>query len=200
TMLEWYRSYVGLEAIQQELEELIQFLSGSPIPFRKATVADLFLQFTSYQLTPDTSREELSIWARELGLDQHPSDDWNDLFFRIFMEKVEAQIGSEPLFVYDFPSQQASLSKVVEGWSQRFELYWGGMELANAYLEVNDPQQNQDRFEKEANNRRASGKEISPFDEEYFRLLNQGMPPASGIAVGLDRLWAVLNSKNQIRW
>lgn len=199
-MMEWYRSYEGLGALKQDLQELVQLLATDEVCFTEATVAELFWQYAGFKLSPQTRLDELRDWAGQLNIDSHESDDWNDLFFRIFMDKIEPHLGqSGPLFVSQFPASQASLAQInAAGWSERFELYWQGVELANAYLEVNSPKINMERFQAEKRLRELSGKDLAPFDDQFFKYLEEGMPPASGIALGLDRLFMVLRGESSI--
>ncbi len=200
TMLEWYRAFATLDDLVSDLEDLLQTLSGSPIKLVRKTLAQVFVEETGFVLTPATSKAEMSQWAQALQVEFRDDDDWNDLFFRIFMEKVEPGLGSEaPLVVECFPAQQASLAQISEeGWAQRFELYWKGVELANAYLEVNDPNENRRRFAKESELRRGANATVAPVDQSFYALLDSGMPPASGIALGLDRLYAVFNGQSHL--
>ena len=191
TMLEWYRAYVNLDAIKNDVCDLLKSLVPNIPEPESLRVSEAFMKWLGFELKPETSRDELYQLASACGLDTASDDDWNDLFFRIFMEKIEPQLGlSGPLFLSHFPSQQASLSQIDgEGWSQRFELYWQGVELANAYLEVNNPEENRKIFLSEQSLREKKGASVAEVDEGFFNKLESGMPPASGIALGLDRLF-----------
>lgn len=196
TMLEWYRSFAPLDSIAEDLNNLIQFLKPGTEKIKSMTVSQLFAEKLEVNLTPATTVNELKKWADQFEIDFARDDDWNDLFFRIFMEKIEPGLGANgPILLWYYPAQQASLAKISkDGWAQRFELYWKGVELANAYLEVNDPSENRLRFEEEAQKRLQSGVSRSPMDENFFHWMEFGMPPASGIALGLDRLFKIVNS------
>jgi elongation factor P--(R)-beta-lysine ligase len=196
TMLEWYRTFTDLEAIKADIKGLLaQLLPVAPeIP--TYTVAQLFMLCTGRQLTPTTGRDQLWQWASELGLNPSQDDDWNDLFFRIYMAKVETHLAQQEFcFIENFPRQQASLAQInSQGWAQRFELYWQGVELANAYLELNDPNENRLRFQQEQRLREERGAPASGWDEDFFLNLDHGLPPASGVALGLSRLYRKLKN------
>ncbi len=197
TMLEWYRAFSGLNVIVDDLKGLLEAFTGERRVEEKS-MPQAFFEGTGFQLKPDTSRDELLAWAGALGIDAGADDDWNDLFFRIFLEKIEPALGLAcPVIIKDFPAQQASLAQLnSKGWAQRFELYWKGVELANAYLEVNSPCEIRERFAQEAQLRVDSGHPVAPLDSEFFDFLESGMPPASGIALGLDRLFALMNGRD----
>lgn len=199
-MLEWYRSYAPLEQLQDDIVGLIQHLTGTTIELKHLTVAACFMEELGFLLTPTTTAEELTQLATSIGISAHPSDDWNDLFFRIFIERIEPYLKNQGAMILSkFPWQQASLSKVdSDGWSQRFEFYWDGIELANAYAEVNDPAINRQRFEEQRELRKTAEREASGWDEDYFGQLLSGMPPCSGIALGLDRLFMVIKGQQEL--
>jgi len=199
TMLEWYRTYVDLETIKTDLMSLLENLAGKSLKFRTFTLSQCFEKVLDFKLSPATSREQLIALAQSAQIDFHESDDWNDLFFRIFMEKIEPFLADKGLcFLEKFPPQQASLSRIdKEGWSERFEFFANGVELANAYHELNDPFENKRRFQVEMDLRKSRKAELSGQDLGFFEELKNGMPPASGIALGLSRLyqcWPLLNS------
>lgn len=194
TMLEWYRAYSGLETLMADVEALFEHFEEKPRNIQHWRIPDLFQQYAGLLLTPDTTEQELQSCLRKWELHFDKTDDWNDLFFRIYIAKIEpALVGRDLIFVSHFPATQASLSRVdADGWAQRFEVYCEGVELANAYLEVNDPELNRRIFAKESNLRQTKGHSVSPLDQDFFDHLQSGMPPASGIALGLDRLFQLL--------
>ncbi len=191
TMLEWYRTYVDLEKIKLDLVGLLENLARKSLKFKTFTVSQCFEEVLDFKLYPTTSRHELMALARATQIDLDDSDDWNDLFFRIFIEKIEPFLTQQGFcFLEKFPPQQASLSRIdKEGWSERFEFFANGVELANAYHELNDPLENQRRFQEEAQLRQSRHAEPSGQDLDFFEELKNGMPPACGIALGLSRLY-----------
>lgn len=195
TMLEWYRAFRGLDAISEDVASLIEFLAPKAPKVKKTTMAELFEAHLGARLSPKTTRSELRAIAESHEIDSSADDDWNDLFFRLFIEKIEPFLGQHgPLIVRQFPPSQASLAQIdSEGWSARFEVYWKGVELANAFLEVNCPEENIRRFAAETEKRAGAGRAVADMDQDFFSSLQLGMPPAGGIAMGLDRLFKVCN-------
>ena len=199
TMLEWYQSFEDLSKAVKDVSELLEHLLGKPMTVDRVRLSQCFKEQTAFILKAETSQKELLDWACQLNIKTHPRDQWNDIFFRIFMEKVEPHLGKEnPVVVFDWPHQQASLARIKGGWSQRFELYWKGVELANAYQEVNDPSENVRRFEREQELRRKEGRFLCDFDENFFREMESAMPPAVGVALGLNRLFMLCRSRESL--
>ncbi len=207
-MLEWYQAFVGLDSVQKELMGLLTYLSHAQliphwdqrISIKSISMSELFLKYLDFILQPHTSQAELeNLCQREkihLGSGDHT---WNDLFHFLFLEKIEPHLfGEGPLFITHFPPQQSALARLSkEGWAERFEFYWQGMELANAFHEVNDPKEQKKRDLRDQEEKLKLGKEAIPFDESFYQALESGMPPASGIALGMERLfmaaWGIKN-------
>ena len=117
-----------------------------------------------------------------------PFADWDqDRFDFDMATKIEPSLPKEPTFLIDYPPQAASLSKLRGGVAERWELYVDGMELANAFTELTDAEEQRRRFEAAREERRGIGEADYPLDEEFLRLL-QFMPPSGGVALGVDRL------------
>lgn len=199
-MLEWYRAYAGLDAIIDDLRALLAHLQAE-FPQKKienlkvVTMAELFFeQCSGFELRPDTSRDQLFELCERLSLRPMKNDTWDDLFFRVVIEKIEPSLDREtPTIVRDYPQPQAALARLSEdGWAQRFELYWQGLEIANAFDELNDPKQNEDRFKSDLEKRKLSGRESHAVDQELVASFYSGMPPAGGIALGVERLFMAL--------
>lgn len=196
-MLEWYRAGEDLEAIRGDLERLIRSTCAalkitkvSSKKFRRVTVADLFKKHVGFTLTPTTTLADLQTLARKLGLNSE-GHDWDDLFGLIFVDRIEAKIDArEPLFVESYPPSQAAYARIgKDGWAERFELYWKGLEIANAFHELNDPRVQKARMREDLSKKKQVGRKSIKLDQEFFRALESGMPPSSGIAVGLERLF-----------
>lgn len=201
-MLEWYRAYATLEAIADDVEGLLKVLtrrfgrgSEQSVVLKRTTVAELFSRaFPGFELKPDTTREELAALAERTGVRILETDTWDEIFFRLFLEKVEPHLEVDgPVLVRDYPPSQAALSRIgASGFADRFEVYWRGLEIANAFHELNDPDENVKRFMRDAEVKKALGKPSFPMDQELVESLRFGMPPSGGIALGLDRLFMAL--------
>ena len=108
----------------------------------------------------------------------------------------------QPTLVYDYPVEASPLSKKKPddpNWVERFEIYAGGMEIANAYSELNDPQEQRRRFEEQVDQRAQGEHEAHEMDEDYIRALCYGMPPTAGEGIGIDRLTMLLTDSHTIR-
>ena len=120
-----------------------------------------------------------------------------DIFERLYEDRL-----AHPTFVYDFPTEVSPLSKQKPGDQdtvERFELYIGGFEVANAFSELNDPAEQRRRFEAQIDSRAAGNLEAHVMDEDYIRALEYGLPPAGGEGVGIDRLVMLLTNSPSIR-
>jgi len=141
-------------------------------------------------LAPDLER--LTAAACHLGISPHPGDDWEALYFRIFLERIEPVLGvGTPTILYDYPLSMAALSRRKPSdprLAERFEVYVCGLELANAFGELTDPAEQRRRFVADQAKKRAVYGEIYPIDGEFLAALDHGLPPCAGIALGFDRL------------
>ncbi len=204
-MLEWYRAYDDLAQIKQDVVDLVQTLAAkmhvpAPKHIRSASIPELFEKYCGFSLKPDTSLEELKALAQKLGVHAQGASSIDDYFFLIFLEKIENHLPQDELiFVEKYPPYQAALARLTaDGWGDRFEVYWRGMELGNAFHELNDPKIQRLRTSEDLDKKQSSGKEMISVDEEFFACLDAGMPPSGGIAVGVERLYLALMNKNKL--
>lgn len=195
TMLEWYRGYAGIEEIIDDVKGLLKYV-GEQTQTDVVSMKDLFLRHVGFELTPQTTRDELKLISEH----HQETDTWSDVFFRIFLEKIEPQIGQErPVIVRDFPPHLSALARINErGWADRFEVYWRGLELGNAYDELNDPLECEKRLRLWNEEKQVLGKSIVPLSTELLNALKAGMPPSGGIAMGLERLFMATHHLNDI--
>lgn len=217
TMLEWYRSFANLDEIKQDVKSLLISLRhffdtalqknvSNIDEFKEYSFQELFRQILEFQLEPDTSIEELKKLAARLGMHSSVQNYqiWDDVFYQIFVEKIEPVIEKEsfrhPIFLTKYPPSQAALARLTsDGWGDRWELYWQGMELANAFHELNDPQIQRQRFEEDLRLKVASGRDPVALDQDFLRALESGLPPSAGIALGVERLFLCFNLGLTIR-
>jgi lysyl-tRNA synthetase class 2 len=213
TMLEWYRADASYEMLMEDCEGLLRAVLAAVgaaqfrwqgrrcdprAPFERIGVAAAFERFCGIDLlatAPDPehpSLERLSAAARPLGIVPHPEDDWEDLFFRIFLARIEPELGGpRPTILYDYPISMAALARSKPGdprLAERFELYVCGLELANAFGELTDAAVQRLRFQQDQARKRARYGFAYPIDEDFLAALAHGLPPSAGIALGFDRL------------
>ena len=196
TMLEWYRPGAPLTKIADDAVQLVKQMSNAEdVPVVHTTMKDLFAQHLGVTITPESTHEEWLQIAKTAKIDVHASDSTSDLFHRLWLEKIESQWDSETLWVVsDFPPFQAAYARIKsDGWAERFEIYWRGLELCNAFHEVNDPVLQKQRMIQDLQIKKELGRETVELDEEFLRALESGMPPSSGIALGVDRLFMAIN-------
>lgn len=210
-MLEWYRGFSNLAAIQVDSVKLIQHLCRqfpTAIKPRKVislTIPQAFKNILNVELTPNWTKQDYKNLCERLNLRVTDSFSIDDLFFLIMLEKIEPSFDPQVLtFVENYPPFQAALArKNSEGWAQRFEMYWQGMEISNAFDELNDPSEQRKRALEDLTQRaERQGKKFdgqTGLDDEFFQALESGLPPSSGIALGLDRLFMALFQISDIR-
>lgn len=191
TLLEWYRPAYDHHQLMTELAELICLCLGRQ-EWQKTSYRELFAAYLN--LDPFTaSVEQLRAVAQQhidVSFDSLDKDVWLDLLMSHLIEPQLAAAGM--CFVYDYPASQAALAKIVSSddvsVGQRFELYVDGLELANGYCELTDPVEQARRFAQDNQKRRSNGLAQMPVDRLLLAAMEYGLPPCSGVAVGLDRL------------
>jgi lysyl-tRNA synthetase class 2 len=212
TMLEWYRAGAGTKDLMEDCRLLLQaaltavgrtsFIwegqSCDPFqPWERLSVEDAFRRETGIDLlatAPDPrhpDRDALAAQARGIGLHVGNDDRWDDIFFRIFLERIEAKMGQGvPTLLHSYPLSMAALARPDPHdprLADRFELYVCGVELANAFGELTDPAEQRRRFECDQSLKESLYGERYPIDEDFLTALGH-MPESSGIALGFDRL------------
>lgn len=195
-MLEWYRAFSDLDLVIEDLQDLVVR------PLVVTTFADLFREVLEFELTPAATLEELKTLCHAWHTETHISDTFADLFHRLMIEFIEPAIAKtgEPTVVRSFPPSLAALAKIgSDGWADRFELYWRGLEVANAFNEVTDPADQLVRWQAEITERKRLGTRELPIDEELIHALEKGLPPTGGIALGLERLYMAIHELKDIK-
>jgi elongation factor P--(R)-beta-lysine ligase len=213
TMLEWYRAGAPLATIAADCEAVLRAAARAvgryplaPVPeprrafgpeirldqpFERTTVAALLEEHAGIRLDGSETGVALAQKAAAAGVATGGAAAYDDIFFQVFLDRVEPHLGrGRPTFVHDWPVPLAALARRCPdnpGFVERFELYAGGLELANAFGELTDPVEQRARFEEETRVRQARGKAIYPIDERLLAALPH-MPETSGVALGLDRL------------
>ena len=188
TMLEWYRAGSVYEAIMEDCEQLL----GALVPLHHGTAGLLDAPFERLTVAEAFSRHG----------DLDPFALSEDEFFRALVELVEPALGrARPTILYEWPARYAALARLKPSDARvalRFELYAGGLELANAFDELCDAVEQRRRLLDEQAQRRERALEVYPIDERFLAAVG-AMPPSAGIALGLDRLVMVLAGARDIR-
>jgi lysyl-tRNA synthetase class 2 len=195
-MLEWYRSFADLEMVIEDLHGLV----GRPITI--TTFANLFREILEFELRPETTAKEMEGLCHQWQVETHPTDTFGDLFHRLVIEFIEPALlkSGQPTIVRDFPPSQAALAKIkADGWADRFELYWNGLEVANAFNEVTSASEQAARWAGETAERKRLGTKSLPIDSEMLQALEKGLPPTGGIALGLERLYMAKHGLSDIK-
>ena len=201
TMLEWYRPDGTLADLMDETEALLRAVlpenptcRGREIDlarFERLTVADAFTRYVGADVLG--TADNAAALAAQASTRLRESEDWEDLFFRLLLERIEPAIGQgHPTFLTHWPAAQAALARrdpADPRVAERFELFVGGMELANAFVELTDPVEQRARFITDRARRHALyGGPDWDMDEDFLAALAHGLPPCAGIALGFDRL------------
>lgn len=193
TMLEYYKPGIGYRALLEEVKSLFQILSPSPLQFSVFTVRELLLKYTGIDIEPLRSRDEFAKQAS--GLHVSVDDQWEDIFFKLFTERVEPKLpADEPVFVTDYPVEVAALSSAEGRYVERFECYWKGMEICNGCTELRNATELRSRFERESEIRSLRGKSVDTFPEQ-LEWATANLPPSAGVAIGLERLFCALTDQ-----
>lgn len=191
TILEWYRVGFNDHDLMNETDELLQLILKCQRAIR-LSYNQAFKQFLDIDLTQNLDLQKYfeSQFGKINGSELFSKDDWLML---LFTHGIEPKLtGDAPFIIYDYPASQAALAKtkVIDGvdLASRFEVFYKGVELANAYHELTDPTIQRKRFEQDLKTRETLGRPAVPIDEELIKALEKGLPDCAGIALGLDRL------------
>jgi lysyl-tRNA synthetase class 2 len=202
SLLEWYRPGFEHHQLMEEVADLVMHCIGQR-PWRKCTYRTLFMDLLG--LDPFTaSLEQVEAFARarvDVGDMTGNLDLWLDL---VMSHLIEPQlIGAEMVFVYDYPVSQAALARTgtsgAHRVAHRFELYVDGLELANGYFELADPEEQRRRFSDDNQLRAQTGLPAVTADERLLAALASGLPDCSGVALGVDRLLMLAVGARDIR-
>ena len=208
-MLEWYRTGVGWQDIAEEAAEFVRAVCEPVVqrgevscdlsqPWEFLSVQDAFARYTGIDLlatapdplNPDT--EMLSMFADGLGVRTAETDTWEDIFFRIYLDQIEPQLGiGIATVLHSYPASMAALARISPEdprVADRFEIFICGLELANGYGELTDSAEQRRRFTAMTGQRVAEGRAPYPVDEDFLAALESGIPDCAGIALGFDRL------------
>jgi lysyl-tRNA synthetase, class II len=211
TVIEWYEAYADYEDVMRRVEELLPRAAQAAgyqgeidftPPYRRVTLRNAIHEATGIDVLAVRDRDALgaAIAASDVDI---PTEDltWPELVDDVFSKVVEPTL-VQPTFVIDYPKEISPLAKdhrSEPGLVERFEAFAGGLELANAFTELNDPDEQRARFEAQRRFAAEGHDEAMPFDEAYVEALEHGLPPAGGIGIGIDRLVMLLTGRSSLR-
>ena len=219
TSIELYQAYADLEDMMNITEELItktamkvlgktkityqgQEIDLTPGSWRRITMIDAVKEATGVDFHTINTDEEAMKAAKEAGVPVDPiKTTRGDIIAAFFDEKVEETL-IQPTFIYEYPIENSPLAKKMENderMTQRFELFIGGREYANAFAELNDPIDQYERFLAQVKQREAGDDEANMMDTDFVTALEYGMPPTGGMGMGIDRLVMLLTDEASIR-
>jgi lysyl-tRNA synthetase class 2 len=216
TMLEWYHPGASLDELIEETHALLRAVLPPVVRSggvetalatpERLTVAEAFRRHVGADVL--ATADDPAALAAQAGVRLRAGETWEDLFFRLLLERVEPKLGrAHPTFLTHWPAAQAALARRDPSdtrVAERFELFVCGMELANAFVELTDAREQRARFLADRTRRHALyGGEDWPLDEDFLAALEHGMPPSAGIAMGFDRLAMVAAGADriaQIQW
>jgi lysyl-tRNA synthetase class 2 len=209
TLLELYRPTADMTAVMADLEGALasadEALGSSGffarVPYQRLTVREAVRLALDIDIALCPDAESLASAARRVGIDVPDAERFEDVFFRLFLERVEPGLGSErPTYLTEYPAPMASLARLKPdnpAVAERFELYAHGLELANGFSELTDAAEQRRRLLEEQSQREATGRPVYPLDEAFLEAVGR-MPPSGGVAVGLDRLLMLYTGAERI--
>jgi lysyl-tRNA synthetase, class II len=214
TMLEWYEAYADYHKTAHDMELLVaevaeRILGTTKVqrgevtidlapPWRRVTLREAILERAGIDIAEHPTREAL---AAAMGSEPDPAEGWGKLVDGLLSKSVEPEL-VQPTFVLDYPVELSPFAKAhrsEEGLVERWEAFIGGMEIANSFSELNDPDEQRRRFEQQAAELQRGDEEAQPYDEAFVESLEQGMPPTGGVGLGVDRLVMVLSGARSLR-
>ena len=217
TMLESYEAYADYNDVMRMVEEMVaevcqqvfgsyevnfgdSIISFKP-PWKRLILLDALKGYSGVDLRHYGSVDSLKTKMQEMGLEVDPRKSWARLVDELISTFVEPNL-VQPTFLIDYPVELSPLAKTKpddERIVERFEGYAGGMEIANAFTELNDPLEQRQRFLQQQKEYQAQGEEVGDIDEDFLLAMEHGMPPTGGLGVGIDRLVMLLTGQESIR-
>jgi lysyl-tRNA synthetase class 2 len=213
-MLEWYEAYADYEKTAHDLELLVSEVAERVLgttkvtrgeteidfapPWRRVTLREAILERAGIDISEHPSREAL---AAAMGTEPDPAEGWGKLVDGLLSREVEPGL-IQPTFVLDYPVELSPFAKAHRsepGLVERWEAFAGGVEIANSFTELNDPDEQRRRFEQQAAELKRGDEEAQPFDENFVEALEQGMPPTGGVGLGIDRLVMLMTGAASLR-
>jgi lysyl-tRNA synthetase class 2 len=210
TMLEWYEAYADYHVVAERCETIVAGVAADvgysgeidfTAPWRRETLQDAIGTRTGVDVLAHRELETVRAAIRESGHPVPDEETWAQTVDQLLSKEVEPHL-VQPTFLMDYPVELSPFAKrhrEKDGLVERWEVFCAGMEFANAFTELNDPDEQRRRFEGQQAAAEAGDEEAQPYDEAYIQALEHGMPPTGGIGIGIDRLVMVLTGRHSIR-
>jgi lysyl-tRNA synthetase class 2 len=217
TLLESYEAYADYTDVMKMVEEMIPWVSQQALgtteikygeniinfkpPWPRVTLRDAVKEHSSIDFVKYPTASGLRERMRSLNIEVDPDKNWAKLVDELLKTFVRPKL-IQPTIIYDYPVSMSPLAKTKPGEErvvERFQAVAGGLEIANAYSELNDPIEQRERFEEQLQERQTNDEERWTIDEDYLTALEYGMPPTGGLGVGIDRLVMLLTNQQTIR-
>jgi len=217
TMLESYEAYADYQDVIEMLEEMVYQVSQQVLgttevqfgedtinlkpPWERITLRDAVKEYGGIDFVRYPTADGLRERMRSLDIEVDPQKNWAKLVDELIKTFVRPKL-IQPTIIFDYPVSMSPLAKTKPGEervAERFQAIAGGLEIANAYTELNDPLEQRERFEEQLKERQGDDEERWTIDEDYLLSLEYGMPPAGGLGVGIDRLVMLLTGQQSIR-
>jgi lysyl-tRNA synthetase class 2 len=214
TMLEWYEAYADYNKTAHDIEllvsEIVERVLGTTKvergettidfapPWKRITLREAIRKQTGIDIAEHPTREAL---AAAMGTEPDSKEGWGKLVDGLLAKSVEPGL-VQPTFILDYPVELSPFAKAhptEEGLVERWEAFVGGVEIANSFSELNDPDEQRRRFEQQAGEIERGDEEAQPYDEAFVEALEQGMPPTGGVGLGIDRLVMMLTGAKSLR-
>jgi lysyl-tRNA synthetase class 2 len=217
TMLESYEAYADYNDVMNTVEEMVsqvchQVLGTTEVefgnntikfkpPWKRIGLREAIEEYSGIDFVQHPNVDLLRAKMKEIGLEVDPQKNWAKLVDELLTTFVEPKL-IQPTFLLDYPVSMSPLAKTKPGHErvvERFEAFAGGIEIANAFTELNDPLEQRERFIQQQKERQPEDAEVETIDEDFLLALEYGMPPAGGLGVGIDRLVMLLTNQPSIR-
>jgi lysyl-tRNA synthetase class 2 len=214
TMLEWYEAYADYEKTAHDLELMVAEVAERVLgttkvrrgeeeidfapPWRRITLREAILERAGLDVAEHPTREAL---AAAMGTEPDPAEGWGKLVDGLLSRDVEPAL-IQPTFILDYPVELSPFAKAhrsEEGLVERWEAFAGGIEIANSFTELNDPDEQRRRFVQQVAEHDRGDEETQPYDETFIEALEQGMPPTGGVGLGIDRLVMMFTGATSLR-
>jgi lysyl-tRNA synthetase class 2 len=216
TSMETYEAYADYNSVMEMLEQMVSSVAmeilGTTViphgdttidvkaPWQRLSFRDAITQYSGFDFVQYPNADMLRARMREKGINVDPQSNWAHLVDDLLSTFVEPKL-IQPTFLIDYPISLSPLAKKKPGQErvvERFEAFAGGIEIANAFTELNDPLDQRERFQQQAKDKLADGEE-GTIDEDFLLAMEHGMPPTGGLGIGIDRLIMILTNNQSIR-